>query len=85
MSKRLQVVMDEREWTEIEAAARRHGQTVSDWVRVVLRAARREESSGSVDKKLAVLRAAMQFDGPTGDIGQMLSEIDRGYPRDLPK
>ena len=85
MSKRLQVVMDEHEWAEIEAVARRHGQTMSDWVRTILRAARRDEPTRAVDRKLAALRAAMQFDGPTADIDQMLAQIESGYPTELPR
>lgn len=85
MSKRLQVVMDEHEWADIEAVAHRHGQTVSEWVRTILRAARRDEPTRSADRKLAALRAAMQFDAPTADIGQMLAEIESGYPTELPE
>lgn len=85
MSKRLQVVMDDSEWAEIEAIARRHGQTVSDWVRGALRAARRDEPSRSADRKLAALRAAVQHEGPTGDIDQINAEIASGYPTELPE
>jgi hypothetical protein len=75
MSKRLQVVLDEREWNEIADAAKRRGQTVSEWVRVALRAARRSEST--VEQKLAAIRAAVRIDGPTADIDQILAEIER--------
>lgn len=77
--------MDEAEWAEIEAAARRRGQTVSDWVRRVLRAARREEPTGSTERRVAAVRAAAQFDFPAGDIHQMLAEIESGYSRELPE
>lgn len=77
--------MDEDEWAEIEAVARRRGQTVSDWVRGVLRAARRDEPTRSADRKLAALRAAMEFDAPTADIDQMLAEIASGTPTELPE
>jgi hypothetical protein len=77
--------MDEDEWADIEAVARRHGQTVSDWVRTTLRAARRDEPTRSADRKLAALRAAMQFDAPTADIDQMLAEIESGYRTELPE
>ena len=85
MSKRLQVVMDEDEWTAIEAVAHQQGQTVSDWVRMALRAARRERSTGSVERKLAAIRAAVRHEFPTGDIDQMLAEIEAGYPKELPE
>jgi hypothetical protein len=79
MSKRLQVVMDEREWKEIAAAAKRRGQTVSEWVRTTLRTARRSDGSGTAEKKLAAIRSAVRMNGPTADIDQMLDEIERGY------
>lgn len=40
MSKRLQVLMEEAEWDDIQAAAERARLTVSEWVRQVLREAR---------------------------------------------
>lgn len=40
MSKRLQVVVDEAEYAEIQAAAERARLTISEWVRRVLRQAR---------------------------------------------
>jgi hypothetical protein len=79
MSKRLQVVMEDREWKEIAAAAKRRGQTVSEWVRATLRAARRSDGSGAAEKKLAAIRTAVRMNGPTADIDQMLAEIETGY------
>ena len=38
MSKRLQVLMDEEEYLEVQGAARRQRLTVSEWVRRALRA-----------------------------------------------
>ena len=43
------------------------------------RAARRSEPTRDADRKLAVVRAAVRRDFPVGEIGQMLSEIERGY------
>lgn len=79
MSKRLQVLLDEVELDEIRAAAGRHGMTVSEWVRQVLRRARREEGSGQTERKLAVIRAAARHEFPTADIDEMLADIERGY------
>ena len=88
MSKRLQVLLDEAEWREIQRAARAQQMTVAEWVRGTLRAARRREPLGDTRKKLDVVRAAARHTFPTADIGQMLAEIERGYlgesPRDLP-
>lgn len=78
MSRRLQVLVDEREFEDMQAIARRHGMTVSEWVRQTLRSARRRESGGDVATKLAALRTAMQYSFPTGDIDQMLRETEQG-------
>lgn len=82
MSKRLQVVMDERELQEVRQAARRQRMTVSEWVRHALRAARLQEPVRDREAKLAALRAAVRHDFPTADIDQMLAEIEEGYLRD---
>jgi hypothetical protein len=88
MSKRLQVLLDEAEWREIQRAARAQRMTVAEWVRGTLRAARSREPLGDTRKKLDVVRAAARHTFPTADIGQMLAEIERGYlgesSRDLP-
>lgn len=83
MSKRLQVLLDDHEYAELRSTAERHGVTVSDWVRQVIRTARRREAAGDPARKLAALRAAMQHSFPTGDIEQMLEETERGYLVDL--
>ncbi len=79
MSERLQVLLDEKEFAEIRRAARRRSLTVAEWVRQALRAARREEPSGDPRRKLAVVREAMKNSYPTGDIDEMLRDIERGY------
>jgi hypothetical protein len=53
--------------------------TVAAWVRETLRAARRREPLGDVSDKVAAVRAATQHDFPTGDIDEMLGDIERGY------
>jgi hypothetical protein len=80
MSKRLQVVLKDPEYREIQRAARSRNLTVSEWVRQALAVVRRQEPSGSVEKKLAAIRAAAQVNaGPAVEIEQMLEEIERGY------
>ena len=79
MSKRLQVLLEETEFREIQRTAKAHRMTVAEWVRQALRAARRRESSGDVEKKLAAIRRAMQYQFPTADIEQMNEEMERGY------
>jgi len=79
MSKRLQVILQDPEYREIQRVARARHMSIAEWVRQALRLARRQEPLTDVDKKLAVIRAAVQFNGPTADIEQMLEEIERGY------
>lgn len=79
MTKRLQVLLDDPEWREIQRTARARRMTVAEWVRQALRLARRRESAGDVDKKLAAVRRAARHDFPTADIDRMNEEIERGY------
>jgi hypothetical protein len=79
MSKRLQVLLAEGELREIRRMARAQRMTVAEWVRQALRAARRREPAGDIDTKIAVVRAAVRHAFPTGDIGDLLAEIERGY------
>jgi predicted 2-oxoglutarate/Fe(II)-dependent dioxygenase YbiX len=79
MSKRLQVLLDDAELREIRSLARARRMTVAEWVRQALRAARRREPRGDVDRKIASLRAAARHSFPSGDIEQVLAEIERGY------
>ncbi|MEP6651979.1 MAG: hypothetical protein ABJA82_01390 [Myxococcales bacterium] len=78
MSKRLQVVVDDLELSEIQRAARQSHMTSSEWVRQVLRKARRSEPTGDLKKKLAIVRRAAAHAFPTADIEQMIEEIERG-------
>lgn len=79
MSKRLQVVLEEKELEQYQGIARRKGMTLAEWVRRTLRRAGRVEPLGDADKKLAVVRHASTHSFPTSDIDQMLGEIERGY------
>jgi hypothetical protein len=79
MSKRLQVLLDEAEYREVRKLARAEKLTVAAWVRQALRMARRAQPTGNVERKLAAIEAAARHDFPTGDISQMLDEIEKGY------
>jgi hypothetical protein len=79
MSKRLQVVVDDRELAHFQRAARSAGLTLSEWARQTLRRAEREVAVGHPEAKLAAIRAAANHRFPTADIDQMLAEIERGY------
>lgn len=81
MSKRLQVVLDDGEYAALQDVASRDGKTVSEWVRGVLREARRGRPASDQSRKLATVRAAARHDFPTADVDQMLAEIEQGYLR----
>jgi hypothetical protein len=79
MSKRLQVIMQDPEYREIQRVARSRQMSIAEWVRQALALARRREPLGDVEKKLAAIRAAARHESPTSDIDTMLAEIERGY------
>jgi hypothetical protein len=79
MAKRLQVILQDPEYREIQRMARGRRMSLAEWVRQALDLARRREPLGGAGKKLEVIRAAAQHDYPTGDIGSMLAEIEKGY------
>jgi len=79
MAKRLQVILKDPEYREIQRAARSRHMSIAEWVRQALELARRSEPRGTVAKKLGVIRAAARLDFPTGDIDRMLAEIEMGY------
>jgi len=85
MTKRMQVLLEDGEYRRLQRLAKRHHRTLAEWVRQALRAASREEPDGDPGKKLAVVREAATHGYPSGDIGQMLEEIEAGYSRDLPE
>lgn len=79
MPKRLQVILQEPEYREIQRIARSRRMSLAEWVRQALDAARRHEPAGDVSKKLEAIRAAAKYEFPTGDIKDMLAEIEQGY------
>jgi hypothetical protein len=82
MAKRLQVILQDSDYKEIQLMARSRRMSLAEWVRRALERARRHEPLGDVRKKLEVIRAATRNNFPTADIGDMLAEIEMGY---LPK
>ena len=82
MAKRLQVIVQDPEYREIQRAARARHMTIAEWVRQSLTQARRQEPVGDVEKKLAAVRAAAKYEFPAGDIETMLKEIEQGYLSD---
>lgn len=83
MSKRLQVLLDEDEYAEIQRIAGENRMTVAEWVRDALRKAKRAYPHVRAERKLRALERAVTYEFPTADINQMLGEIERGYRSDI--
>lgn len=79
MAKRLQVILRDPEYREIQRIARTRRMSLAAWVRQALELARRHEPAGDAAKKLQAIRAAARNEFPTGEIETMLEEIERGY------
>jgi hypothetical protein len=79
MSSRLQVLLSEEEMKEVRKLAAREHLKVGEWVRRVLREARSARSTLDPQARLKAVRRAAEYSFPTGDIDQMLAEIERGY------
>jgi len=79
MAKRLQVILKDTEYREIQRVARARHMTIAEWVRQALAVARRNEPLGDASRKLDVIREAARQEFPTAGIDQMLAEIERGY------
>ncbi|MGA8762731.1 MAG: hypothetical protein WB562_07690 [Candidatus Sulfotelmatobacter sp.] len=79
MAKRLQVILQDPEYREVQRSARSRHMSIAEWVRQALVQARRREPLGDVEKKLEAIRTAARYESPTSDIDTMLAEIERGY------
>lgn len=84
MSKRLQVLIPDREFAEIRGLADREQLTVAAWVRRALDEAKRRCSGSDPSHKVAAIRAAAGHAFPAGDIESMLAEINRGITAGVP-
>jgi hypothetical protein len=79
MAKRLQVILHDAEYREIQRVARARHMSIAEWVRQALAVARRYEPLGDVSKKLDTVRDAARNEFPTAEIDEMLDQIERGY------
>jgi len=79
MAKRLQVILQDPQYREIQRMARGRRLSIAEWVRQALDLACRREPVGDIGKKLAAVRAAARHNYPVRDIDGMLEEIERGY------
>ena len=78
MSKRLQIVVPDDEYRAVVRAARRRGKPVAQLVRESLRRTLSEEEAPDPEQQIARILRFARFEGPTGDIEQMLADIERG-------
>lgn len=78
MSKRLQVILPEDEFRAVADAAKRQGKPVAAIVRESLRRTLAEEAEPNPDATIAAILQFARFNGPTGDIEQILAETERG-------
>jgi len=81
MSKRLQVILSDDEYEELQLVSSAAGVTVSEWVRQALRGMRRDRSLLQADGKIDAVRAAAKRSYPTAGTDEMLAEIESGYLR----
>ncbi len=79
MSKRLQVLLPDKEMQGIQRLARRERITVGEWVRRTLRQAQAAQPRNDPETKLKAVRRAVGYTFPTTDIQTMIEEIERGY------
>ena len=85
MTKRLQVLFDDDELADIQRLARQRRQTTAAWVRDVLRAARREAAYPDPEPKLRAVRDALSYAYPSGEIDDVLADIERGFADQHPE
>lgn len=78
MSKRLQVILDVREYKSFQLIARETGVSLGEWVRQALRRTAEGFSRKTPQSKLKAIAKARRHQFPTGDIDDILSDIERG-------
>ena len=62
---------------------RDHGTCRAEWVRPALESARRQEPVGSIGKKLDAIGIAVRHEYPSGEVEDMLAQIETGYGSDM--
>lgn len=78
MSKRLQVILPDDEYRAVSEVAERAGKPVAEVVRESLRRTVAEAQDLDPKQRIAAILRFARFNGPTGDIEQILEEIERG-------
>jgi hypothetical protein len=85
MSKRLQVVLADRDLERYARTADAAGMTLSEWARQALRAAEREQATGDVEARLELIRKAASYEtgGREVDIEEMIAQTEAGRLADI--
>lgn len=78
MSKRLQVIIDVHEYKSFQQIARDAGMNLGEWVRQALRRTAEWSSHKKPQSKLKAITRASRHRFPTGDIEDLLAEIETG-------
>ncbi len=78
MSKRLQIILPDDEYEAVADAARRQGKPVASVVRESLRRTLAEGTEMDPAERIAAVLRFARFSGPTGEIEQILAEIEEG-------
>jgi iron-sulfur cluster repair protein YtfE (RIC family) len=83
MAKRIQVVLNDAEYREIQQNATLQNVSITEWIQQALRSAFRKEfhSRISPKQKLEAVRSAAKHSFPTSEIEDMLAQIEQGYLR----
>ena len=80
MSKRLQVLLEQKEYKTFQQMAREAGLSLGEWVRKALRKIASDQPRKTPEEKIAAIRRLSKMNlAPSGDIEQMLAEIEKGY------
>ena len=77
MDMHLQVPLTEKEYEDLKAIASRYGQSVHEWARHALLQVRNEKSH-TLESKLQAIAEAAQHSFPSGDIEDILADIEAG-------
>jgi endoglucanase Acf2 len=79
MAKRLEVVLQDSDYREIQRMARSRQMSIAEWVCQALGVDPLRKPVGDASKKLEIIREAARHDYPVADVDRMLAEIESGY------
>ena len=79
MSKRLQVLLSDKEYSRVQRLAKRQKQTLGGYVRELLRNATPPRTEEDAAEKLRVIEKAANYSFPVADLDVLLAEIESGY------